>query len=161
MSVLPDNQIRCLLKYLRGQIQDSEKLSVIEDELRGEFGTQFLREPKILSYFPSEIIEILTDEIIWKLKIIPYTRMRMTQRGISQTEIVRLFERFLEFCAGEKQIIIIGAYTIFGKANPRGSTITLRIDVDEIRRKEGKAHTVTVFVGRGDTTQTLEISLPS
>ncbi len=98
MSALRDDEIRRLLKFLREQIQDAEKLAFIEDELHSDFGAEFLREPEILSYFPIETISILKPETIWKLKIISYTRMRMTQRGIKREEIINLFERFLKFC---------------------------------------------------------------
>lgn len=161
MSVLADAEIRRLIKFLRGQIEDTEKLAFIEDELRGDEGAEFLRESEIFVYFPSKTVEISLPETIWKLKIIPYTRMRMTQRGIGDEEITALFEQFLRFCADENQIIIGGAYTIFGKANPRSAPLTLRIDVDEIDGSENQAHTVTIFVGRGDATQTTEINLIS
>lgn len=161
MSALRDDEIRRLLKFLRGQIQDSAKLAFIEDELRSDFGAEFLREPEILSYFRAETISISNLSEIWKLKIIAYTQMRMTQRGIKIGEIINLFERFLKFCETENQIISVGAYTIFGKSNISGSLITLRIDVDKAEETENEAHTVTVFIGRGDLTQTTEINLIS
>ena len=119
----------------------------------------FLREPEILSYFSDETILIPEAETVWKLKIISYTQMRMTQRGIKQPEIVSLFERFLKFCEAENHIISVGAYTIFGKADTSSSLLTLRIDVDKTGKTENKAHTVTVFIGRGDITQTTEVNL--
>lgn len=114
MSVLRDGEIWRLMKFLRGQIEEIEKLSFIEDELRGDFGTEFLRESELISYFPAEIFEISAPETVWKLKIISYTRMRMTQRGIGVKEIITLFEKFLRHCADRNQIITVGAYTIFG-----------------------------------------------
>lgn len=161
MSVLADLEVRRLIKFLRGRIADIEKLAFIEDELRGEFGAEFLRESEISAYFPNEVFEISVPEEIWKLRIISYTRMRMTQRGIGTAEIIILFERFLRFCADENQTIIIGAYTIFGKANPRSLPLTLRIDVDKVDVSENRAHTVTIFVGRGDAAQTTEVNLIS
>lgn len=98
MAVLRDDEIRRLLKFLREQIKDSEKLAFIEDELRSNFGAEFLREPEILSHFQTEIISIANSSEIWKLKIIPYTQMRMTQRGIKREEIISLFKYFLKFC---------------------------------------------------------------
>ena len=161
MSALPDAEVRRLIKFLRGEIEDFEKLSVIEDELRGECGAEFLRESEIISYFQTEIFEILEPEMIWKLKIIAYTRLRMTQRGIDVKEIVTLFEKFLRYCADRNQIIAVGAYTIFGRAKTRNSPLTLRIDIDEIEERESKAHTVTIFIGRGNADQTVEINLIS
>lgn len=161
MAFLRDDEIRRLLKFLREQIKDSEKLAFIEDELRSDFGAEFLREPEILLHFQTEIILITNSSEIWKLKIIPYTQMRMIQRGIKQEEIVDLFEHFLKFCKDEDQIITVGAYTIFGKSNIGNSSMTLRIDVDITDGTENEAHTVTIFIGRGDTAQTTEINLIS
>ena len=161
MSVLTDSEVRRLMKVLRGKIEDIEKISFIEDELRGEFGAEFLRESEVSTYFTNKIVEIVVPEVIWKLKIISYTRMRMIQRRISEKEIIALFESFLQFCADRSQIIIVGAYTIYGKATSRSSPLTLRMDVDETNENEHRAHTVTVFVGRGDVLQTEEINLIS
>ena len=91
MPSLRDDEIRRLLKFLRGKTQDVEKLAFIEDELRSDFGSEFLREPEILSYFADESISISETETVWKLKIISYSQMRMTQRGIKQPEIVSFF----------------------------------------------------------------------
>ncbi len=158
MSALADAEIRRLIKFLREQV-DAENLAFIEDEMRSEFGLEFLRESDIHSYFPNKIIEISVSEIVWKLKIISYTRMRMTQRGIGEEEIIALFESFLRHCTNENQTITVGAYTIYGKPTPRGAALTLRIDVDETDENENRAHTVTIFVGRGEAAQTEEINL--
>lgn len=159
MAELRDDEIRRLLKYLRKEIQDKEKLSQIEDELRSDFAAEFLREPEILSNFKQQILELPINETNWHLQIIGYTKLRMVQRSIGQNTIVNLFTRFVEFCDAVKQPIIISAYTIYGKDKPRGSAITLRIDVDEIDDKQGAAHTVTVFVGRGGSNETEAINL--
>jgi hypothetical protein len=159
MSVLRDDEIRRLLKFLREKIEDAEKLAFIEDELRSDFGAEFLREPEILNYFPTEIVSISNQTENWKLKIIPYTKMRMIQRGIKREEIANLFARFLKQCESENEIVTVGAYTIFGKSDISNSQITLRIDIDNI--EENKAHTVTVFIGQGDTTKTTEVNLIS
>ena len=161
MSVLTDAEVRRLVKFLRGQIEDVEKLAYIEDEMRGEFGAEFLRESDTFAYFPNEIIKVFAPKAIWKLKIISYTRMRMTQRGIGEQEVIALFEKFLRFSASRNQTIAVGGYTIYGKAKPRSLLLTLRIDVDETVENENLAHTVTVFVGRGDDFQTVEIDLTS
>lgn len=41
MPSLRDDEIRRLLKFLRGKTQDPEELAFIEDELRGDFGSEF------------------------------------------------------------------------------------------------------------------------
>lgn len=159
MAFLRADEIRRLLSFLKNKIQDTEKFAGIEDELKSETGAEFLREPEILLYFPEQKIEIGFAETNWILRIIPYTSLRMIQRGIGTQTIIVLFRRFLEFCRNNDEIISVGAYTIFGKPYPRSPLITLRFDIDEIKETRGKAHTVTLFVGRGDSANTIEIDL--
>jgi len=73
--------------------------------------------------------------------------------------IVSLFQRFLEYCKMNQEVIIVGAYSIFGRPMPNAPSLTLRLDIDEIKEISGKAHTVTVFVGRGNTDNTQEVVL--
>lgn len=159
MAILRDDEIRRLLKFLGSIIPDKAKFASIEDELRGDFGQEILREPEILDYFSAEIIDIQFDETDWQLRVIPYTKMRLTQRGINSETLRILFSKFLKFCKENNLIISKGAYTIVGKPKPRASLLTLRIDVDEIEEVSAKAHTVTIFVGHGDTSETEEIFL--
>lgn len=159
MARLPDIEVRRLLAYLKNRIADREQLSIIEDELRGEDGTDFLREPEFLPYFSASNVELVVDNASWQLRIIAYTNMRMIQRGISQEIVVDIFKRFVEFCRENHEIIIVGAYTIFSKSATQNKPLTLRIDVDAISDDEGKAHTVTVFVGSGNTEETVFITL--
>lgn len=159
MAELRDDEIRRLLKYVSKEIQDTEKLAQIEDELRSDFAAEFLREPEILSNFHSKVLELSINETNWYLKIIGYTKLRMVQRGINQDAIVSLFTRFVEFCETSEQPIIVGAYTIYGKPSSHRSAITLRIDIDAVDDKQGSAHTVTVFVGRGGGNETEVINL--
>jgi hypothetical protein len=151
--MLKDFEIRRFLGYLRTQAIDNEQLLVIEDELRSEIGNEIIREPEFLRNFKTEIIEFEN----WELKIIPYTKMRMIQRGITLQTIINLFSRFIEKCESNNDLITLGAYTIFGKFNNK--QITLRLDVDSISDEKGEAHTVTVFVGSGNTENTFLIAL--
>ena len=149
--MLKDNEIRRLLSYLRAQINDENLLATIEDEMRGEYGEEIIREPELLRYFPLSVAEIRIAGTIWHLKIIPYTALRMTQRGINREQVTALFTRFVEFCNGVNETISVGAYTIFSKS------LTLRIDVDTVSDIGGEAHTVTVFFGKGNVEQTIVI----
>ncbi len=149
--MLKDNEIRRLLGYLKEQIKDENLLAAIEDEMRGEDGEDIIREPEFLRYFPQSIVKINIDGIIWHLKIIPYTALRMTQRGINREKVIALFTHFIEFCKAGGEIISVGAYTIFSKS------LTLRIDVDNASDIGGQAHTVTVFFGKGNADQTIII----
>ena len=149
--MLKDSEIRRLLSYLRTKITDESLLAAIEGEIRGEDGEDIIREPEFLRYFPLSVAEIKIDGIVWHLKIIPYTALRMMQRGIDREKVISLFTRFVEFCKAGGEILNVGAYTIFSKS------LTLRIDVDEVSDIGGQAHTVTVFLGKGNAEQTIVI----
>ncbi len=153
MAYLRDDGVRRLLGYLRQQIQDNERLAYLEDELRSEYGTEFLREPEMTACFPAEMVSFEISETIWRLRIIGYTRLRMTQRGIHLETVTALFSRFVEHCRASGQLIAVGPYTIYSRP------MTLRIDIDAISDEQGQAHTVTVFVGHGDSSGTEEINL--
>ncbi len=99
MAILRDDEIRRLLKFLNSQIPNKEKLALIENELRGDFGAEILREPEFLNYFPAMLTEFVFDEMQWKLRVIPYTKMRMVQRGIRLGAVKLLFTHFLKFCS--------------------------------------------------------------
>ncbi|MDQ3061424.1 MAG: hypothetical protein M3R14_00955 [Acidobacteriota bacterium] len=150
MAKLKSDEIRRLTAHLKKRTNDAEQFNFIEDELRGEEATEFIREPEILSYFTESEIEIDFEETKWILKMIRYTHLRMIQRGISRDTIIKLFKRFIELCRKNNEVITVGAYTIFGKSDSQSKSITLRIDVDDVSDKKGKAHTVTVFVGSGN-----------
>jgi hypothetical protein len=78
--------------------------------LRSEIGNEIIREPEFLRNFRTEIIEFEN----WKLKIIPYTKMRMIQRGIALQTVTNLFIRFIDKCESNNDLITVGAYTILG-----------------------------------------------
>ncbi|MGH9947057.1 MAG: hypothetical protein ACRD6X_07665 [Pyrinomonadaceae bacterium] len=159
MAYLRDEEIRRLLSYFRDRIQAVDKLSALEDELTDEFGAEYLREPQILSYFSEQKIEIDFNKTKWVLRIIPYTSLRLIQRGIKVEMVKNLFLRFLEYCESNNEVIIPGAYSIFGRPTSQTPLMTLRMDVDEIDETSGKAHTVTIFVGRGNMENTQKVVL--
>jgi hypothetical protein len=152
MAELKDEEIRRFISFLK-DIVNEEVLSAIEGELRNEDREDFIREPEFLSYFSTRFVEIEN----WRLRIIPYTQMRMIQRGIKISLVVEIFRRFIEYCRANNEIITVGAYSILKKIEKK--TVTLRIDVDEINDNSGEAHTVTVFIGYGDTENTIFLSL--
>jgi hypothetical protein len=152
MAELKDEEIRRFISFLK-DIVNEEVLSAIEGELRSEDREDFIREPEFLSYFSTRFVEIEN----WRLRIIPYTQMRMIQRGIKISLVVEIFRRFIEYCRANNEIITVGAYSILKKIEKK--TVTLRIDVDEINDNSGEAHTVTVFIGYGDTENTIFLSL--
>jgi hypothetical protein len=157
MGRLRNEEVRRLLRYLRQHIADANHLDEIEDELRGEYGEEFLREPEILVYFPELNAEVLTAGVSWRLRVIPHAHLRMVQRGINLHGIESLFSRFIEICTAKGRAITTGPYTIFGRPAPRAQMTTLRIDVDMVVDMSGQAHVVTVFVGRGGAAETIEV----
>ena len=161
MAYLRDDEVRRLLGYLRQQRQDTERLAYLEDELRSEYGAEFLREPELMAFFPSETVSLEFSDTIWSLRVIGYTRLRMTPRGIHLETVTALFARFVEHCRASSQLIAVGPYTIYSRLAPRATPLTLRVDVDDISDEQGQAHTVTVFVGHGDSYSTEEVNLLS
>lgn len=156
MARLRTEEVRRLMNYLSQQIEDPERLAEIEDALRDEYGEEFLREPDLLIYFPEKTSEIAAGGGNWRLRFISHALLRMVQRGISQSEVMDLFRRFLEACSSSEQTITTGPYTIFGRTERRRS-ITVRADVDVISDEGGEAHTVTVLSGRGVNDETIAV----
>ena len=159
MAYLREEEIRRLVNYLRQRASDAEELLRVEDEIRSEDATDFLREPEILAYFPSLKNEFFAGDLYWQLQIIPHAHLRMVQRGIGALEIVLLFQRFVQFCRQRNEIIVVGAYQIVGKSRLSSKILTLRTDVDLIDDAAGKAHVVTTFAGRAGDTEANEIEL--
>jgi hypothetical protein len=157
MGRLRNEEVRRLLRHLRQHISDSERLAEIEDELRGEYAEEFLREPEILVYFPELNAEVVTAGVLWRLRVIPHAHLRMVQRAINLHGIESLFSRFIEACAASGRVIIAGPYTISGRPTPRSPVATLRVDVDMVAEMSGQAHVVTVFVGRSDAAESIEV----
>lgn len=161
MAKLENAEIKRIISFLRLQIQDNEQLAEIEDELRSDFGTEFLREPEILKFFSTKILELEIYESVWYLRIISYTRMRMIQRAIKEDTVISLFTNFVRHFIDNQQLISIGGYSIYGRPQKNESALTLRIDIDDVGETENRAHTVTVFIGKGDMTETEEVTLIS
>ncbi len=152
MAELKVEEIRRLLSYLR-DLLDEETFSRVEDDLSNEMGEIIIREPEFLEYFSVNIVEIEN----WRLKIIPYTAMRMIQRGVKLDSVVNIFRRFIEYYRSNDEAITVGKYSILDKINKK--TVTLRIDIDRITDETGDAHTVTIFFGYGNAENTIFLSL--
>ncbi|MCP9494828.1 MAG: hypothetical protein MSG64_10275 [Pyrinomonadaceae bacterium MAG19_C2-C3] len=161
MPALRDDEVRRLLAYLRQHISDQDELAGVEDILRSDEAQEYLREPELLAYFPELTRQLHPGGTEWKLRIIPHAHLRMVQRGFSSDGIVKLFARFIEYCVEREIIITRGAYTIFGRLDPRARSVTLRVDVDEIDGQSGKAHVVTITVGRLNDDDDMTINLPA
>ena len=157
MGSLSDAEVRRLLRYLRQHIQEADRLAELEDELRGEYAAEYLREPDILVHFPELNEEINTADTLWRLRIIPHAHLRMVQRGITLTGILSLFSRFIGACAASGQVITVGPYTIFGRPTPRSAVATMRLDVDMVTDAKGQAHVVTILIGHSDPGETTKV----
>src|SRR5947209_4794398 len=114
MGSLRDDEVRRLLKHLNRCVDDDERIAEIEEELRGEFGQEFLREPDLLIYFPELSDKFIAANVQWTLRVIPHAHLRMVQRGLKQVEISALFRRFIESYAADGQVITTGPYSIWG-----------------------------------------------
>jgi hypothetical protein len=119
MSRLDQVEARHLLSYLRNRGTDIETLAQIEDELRGEYADEFLREPELLAWFPPLQDEIEINGAIWLLRIIPHAHLRMVQRGIKMDTLLNLFQRFVQFQAASGALITTGPYSVFERARQR------------------------------------------
>src|SRR5919205_1236614 len=148
MGLLRPEEIRRLVKYLREQIEDTDKLAQIEDELSGEFGDELIREPEILAYFPQVSDEFVIGATRWNLRVIPHAHLRMIQRGMRLSDLSRLFQRFLERYRTIHEVVSPGAYIILGRPKARMPKITLRVDVDSVTDELGQSHAVTMYLGR-------------
>ncbi len=155
MARLRNDEVRRLLSYLTAQIQDTARLAEIQDELRGGYGEEFLREPGLLVYFPEETDEILAAGAKWTLRIIPHAHLRIVQRGIKLSAVRKIFQRFLETCAAQQIMVTTGPYTIFASLAQRH--IAVRADVDLIDDRGGRAHVVTVIIGSVDNEEMMNI----
>jgi hypothetical protein len=157
MGQLRHEEVRRLLRHLRERIDDPERLAEIEEELRGEFAEEFVREPDLLIYFPEITEEFVIANSQWRLRFIPHVHLRMIQRGLKQADLSALFRRFIEMCTASGQVVTIGSYSIWGRPRPRSAMVTVRADVDVVNDESGQAHVVTVFIGRGDTEDSTEV----
>src|SRR5215207_7707184 len=128
MAGLRDDEVRRLLTHLRRRIGDSGALAQVEDELRGEYAAEYLREPGVLAYFPALEEELGTSGGRWQLRVIPHAHLRMVQRGVGLPEVMKIFGRFVERCAGRGELIIPGPHTILSNQGSRRGPLTLRID---------------------------------
>lgn len=151
MAFLPENEIRRLLKHVHPQIQESEQFAMIEDELRGEDAEEFLREPDILAYFPAFFEILIHFETTWQLKVIPHAHLRMVQRGVTRTNIVEMFQRFLDQSQVDGFPLLPGPYAITGHIEKKLPPITLRLDIDTVIESTGTGHVVTIIVGRSES----------
>lgn len=157
MASLRDDEVRRLLKYLRGRVDDDERLAEIEQELRSEFGEEFLREPDLLTYFPELTDEFIAADMRWNLRVIPHAHLRMVQRGIKQVDVSALFRRFVETYMAAEQILAVGPYTLCGRLKSRAVIVTVRADIDSITDDSSQSHVVTIYIGRGAGEDTVDI----
>ncbi|MGH9845064.1 MAG: hypothetical protein ACREEM_40630 [Blastocatellia bacterium] len=153
-------ELRRLLSHLRNRIADAATLARFEDELRDEYVEEFLRDPELLDWFPLLQEEMEISGRRWMLRVIPHAHLRIVQRGIRIETVLNLFQRFVEFCAANGEPIATRPYAVYSRVNSREATLTLRFDVDFVSDESGRAHVVTVFIGRGGLGIATEIELP-
>lgn len=160
MAKISDAEVRRLLSYLKQYI-DAENLAGIEDELRGDYADDYLRDEDLLKFFPELNEEIFLAQKKWKLRVIQHAHLRMIQRGIKLSDVVIFFRSFVESSSAKDEAIFIGHYALHGYLKQRKLFITLRVDIDTIAGITGEGHIVTVYMGRGNTEGMIEIDLPA
>jgi hypothetical protein len=159
MALLRHDEVLRLLKHLRGYIDDEEHLAEIEEELRGEFAEELLNDPCLLRYFPELFDEFAVAGMLWRVRVISHAHLRMVQRGIRQSEVSALFLRFVEAYTSTEQVLTTGPYTFYGRLKSRAMLVTVRADVDCVTDDSGQSHVVTIYIGRGDTEDTIDVGL--
>ena len=160
MAKISDAEVRRLLSYLKQNIDD-ENIGEIEDELRGDYAEEFLRDEDLLPYFPELFEELLVAGGKWKLRIIPHAHLRMVQRGVKINSVCAFFRSFVELYSANEQSIAVGNYALYGRIKSQNQFVTIRIDLDTIADVEGAGHVVTVYVGRGNNEGITEVDLPA
>lgn len=93
MAHITDAEVRRLLSYLGDRVKKA-KLCEIEDELRSDCATEYLREPELLQWFPATKDAFLIAEMDWTLRLIPHAYLRCIQHGIRLPEISEVFKTF-------------------------------------------------------------------
>jgi hypothetical protein len=159
MAKISDVEVRRLVSYLKQNI-DGERLAEIENELRDDYGEEFLREPDLLEFFPELSEQFSIAGKTWNLRIIPHAHLRMIQRSIKLSDIVSFFSTFVELYEANKQSIFVGHYMLYGRIKPRNILITIRVDIDMLTDIQGYGHVVTVHAGRGNNEGMIEVNLP-
>lgn len=159
MARISEAEIRRLLSYLSPLIDD-ERLTAIEDELRGDEAEELLREPELLEFFPELTLPVLAAGAEWRMRVIPHAHLRMVQRGVKSEDVSDMFRAFAELQKLRDEVIFAGHYAVYGRLRARKIFITLRIDIDKIHDEVGEGHVVTVYLGRGNTEDSIEIDLP-
>ena len=155
MARLRDDEIRRLLSYLHKQVSDLETFAALEEEILGDEAEAFLREPDLLVYFPRLSEQIIFAGEVWSVQITQHAHLRMVQRGIKTPAVLEIFTRFVAYFKTEGQAIVPDAYTIYDHA----TSISLRANIEVVSLAGGESRLVTVLLGRGDTTETIEVVL--
>jgi hypothetical protein len=157
MGHIRDDEVRRLLAYLRRHIQEEGWLAEIEDVLRSDEADEYLREEHLLEFFPLIEEKLLIQNGRWAFRIIPHAHLRLIQRGISPTIAADMFRQFIDYAHSENQIISTGRKIIINSRSRRGAAITLRVDIDEVEDAGGRAHVVTVIIGRASADEDADI----
>jgi hypothetical protein len=151
MKNLRDDEVRRLVSHLRSLVSE-EELAKIEDTLRSDEGAEYLLTDTLLSYFPSVVFEMRIDESTWRVRILPHAHLRMVQRGISTQEIEDLLIGFVRTSQVHDELITEDYYGIVGHIQHH-RLVTLRVAVEETSQPSGQVRVITVFLGRGGSTE--------
>lgn len=158
MAKISDVEVRRLLSYLKPYVGEGY-LAQIENELRGDYASEFLREDDLLKFFPELFDEFIAAGKNWKLRVIRHAHLRMVQRGVKLNDVSVFFRSFVELYSAEEQALFIGQYSLYGRIKPRNLFITVRLDIDLVTDVEGAGHIVTIHMGSGNSEGMIDVEL--
>lgn len=156
MGHLRDDEVRRLLAHLRQHVGEGERLAEIEDLLRSDEADEYVRGPELFEFFPQVDEELSIRGGQWVLRIIPHAHLRMVQRGLSLRSAGEMLQGYIEYCHAEDQVISIGNKIITDTRARRRAPVTWRVEVDEVKDDGGRAHVVTVVIGRTAADEDME-----
>jgi hypothetical protein len=142
---LRDDEVWRLIAYLRLRVS-TEELAQIEDILRSDEGTDYLRRRALLRYFPPIETALPIANVKWLVRITSHAHLRLIQRGVTVDEIQRSFVSFVEGSFQTGELVIEGNYALVGQT--RWGVTTVQIEVERITDAEGEANVVTIYLGR-------------
>jgi hypothetical protein len=142
---LRDDEVRRLVVYLRSCVA-TEELAEIEDSLRSDEGSDYVRRRAILQHFPSIEETLSISGVQWLVRITSHAHLRLVQRGVAADEVQNIFTNFVELYSRIGELIIQGNYALVGRTR-RGIT-TVQIDIQFLRDAEGETNVVSVYLGR-------------
>jgi hypothetical protein len=159
MARITDVEVRRLVSHITGRVTPARLLE-LEDELRSDFATEFLREPEILEYFDELTSHFSAVQIVWTVLCTSHAHLRIVQHGIQFVHVTNCFEKLVNRYFSENPSVFTGNLSIVSKVPKSKGISTIRANiVDPLGLFEGTVRIITVFPGRGNIEDSSEIWL--